>query len=60
MTVEKALAAGTDELTIYGATKTVSEREVWKFAEEHPEIDITTSIHLFLLNMYLLFDHLRQ
>ena len=47
MTVEKALAAGTDEWTIYSATKTVSEREVWKFAEEHPEIDITTSMHIF-------------
>lgn len=47
MTVEKALAAGADELTIYSAAKTRAELEAWKFAEEHPEIDITTSIHLF-------------
>ena len=46
-TVEKALAAGTDEWTIYSATKKVSEREVWNVAEEHPDIDITTSMHIF-------------
>lgn len=28
---------------IYGTAKTVAERELWKFAEAHPEIDITTS-----------------
>ena len=27
----------------YMAGKTFAEREIWKYADEHPEIDVTTS-----------------
>ncbi|KLO12865.1 NAD(P)-binding protein [Schizopora paradoxa] len=27
---------------IYGAVKTLAEQQLWKFADEHPEIDVTT------------------
>lgn len=33
---------------VYGTAKTVAERELWKFADAHPEIDITTSEHCSL------------
>ena len=32
-----------NEFHIYGVAKTVAERELWKFADAHPEVDITTS-----------------
>jgi len=31
-----------DPLWIYNAAKTIAEQEIWKFADEHPEVDITT------------------
>ena len=30
-------------MTIYVAAKVLEELAVWKFADEHPDIDITTS-----------------
>lgn len=46
-TLETALedAKGQNEFHVYGIAKTVAERELWKFAEVHPELDITTSKH---------------
>ena len=40
-TKEAALSGERDPAWIYSAAKTVAEQEVWKFADEHPEIDIT-------------------
>ena len=28
---------------VYVFAKTIAEQELWKFADEHPEIDVTTS-----------------
>ncbi|KAH8114631.1 hypothetical protein DFH11DRAFT_1592236 [Phellopilus nigrolimitatus] len=41
-TREEALHAKHSQLWKYSAAKTESEQEIWKFADEHPEIDITT------------------
>lgn len=46
LTREIALTPGTDPMWVYATTKTLAEREIWKFAEEHPEVDITTSMFL--------------
>ncbi len=45
MTVEQVLDGSHDSeaFWIYGAVKTIAEQELWKFADEHPEIDVTTS-----------------
>lgn len=42
VTVEEALAPGANPLTVYGAEKTLAEKFAWKFADEHPEVEITT------------------
>ncbi|KLO10740.1 NAD(P)-binding protein [Schizopora paradoxa] len=31
-----------DALCVYSASKAIAERELWKFADAHPEVDITT------------------
>jgi len=31
-----------DAMWVYAASKAVAERELWKFADAHPEVDITT------------------
>ncbi|KAH8114612.1 NAD(P)-binding protein [Phellopilus nigrolimitatus] len=41
-TREEALHEKHSQLWNYAAAKTESEKEIWKFADEHPEIDITT------------------
>ena len=41
-TKEQVLAGGQSPIWVYSAAKTIAEQEVWKFAEAHPEIDITT------------------
>ena len=43
MTREDISKEETNTFVLYQAAKTVAERELWKFADEHPEIDITTS-----------------
>lgn len=43
MSLEAARVPGTNHVVVYGAAKTLAEREIWKFAEEHPEIDVTSS-----------------
>lgn len=47
-TREQALKEEHDDMWVYMAAKTAAEREVWAFADTHPEIDITTSTSLFL------------
>lgn len=34
-----------DASTVYAAEKTLAERFAWKFADEHPNVDITTGLH---------------
>ncbi|KAA1470035.1 NAD-P-binding protein [Dentipellis sp. KUC8613] len=42
LTREIALAPGTPSTVVYFTSKVLSEKAVWKFAEEHPDVDITT------------------
>jgi len=44
VTVEQVLdgSHNSEVFWIYGAVKTIAEQELWKFADEHPEIDVTT------------------
>ncbi|KAL6800995.1 hypothetical protein GGI42DRAFT_343796 [Trichoderma sp. SZMC 28013] len=32
-------------LWLHGAVKSLAEQEIWKFADEHPELDVTTSTY---------------
>ena len=41
--VEDVLKEGNTSLYTYSAYKTLSEQAAWKFAEEHPELDLATS-----------------
>lgn len=43
LTEEHVLAPGADAFTVYIVSKTLAEQKLWNFANEHPEIDITTS-----------------
>ena len=40
---EHALASGNGML-VYSVAKTQAEQALWKFAEEHPELNLTTGI----------------
>ena len=42
-TEEEALASEHEPFWVYCTAKVVSEKEVWKFAEAHPQMDVTTS-----------------
>jgi nucleoside-diphosphate-sugar epimerase len=42
ITQEQALEQGRDPGYIYSASKSLAEQEVWKFADEHPDINVTT------------------
>ena len=42
-TKEEALDGTRDPMFVYAAAKTLAEKEVWKFASEHPDIDVATS-----------------
>ncbi|KAF7798667.1 hypothetical protein EIP86_009891 [Pleurotus ostreatoroseus] len=42
VTLEQGLDPSADPFTVYIAEKTFAERFVWKFADEHPNVDITT------------------
>ena len=46
LTEEQALALGSGTL-VYTVAKTQAERALWKFAEEHPEVNLTTSTSMF-------------
>lgn len=46
-TVEETLSGKHNPFWVYCAVKALSERAVWKFADEHPEIDISTSKQSF-------------
>jgi len=47
-TKEQALDGKHDDFYVYVAAKALAEREVWKFAAEHPDIDITTINPVFV------------
>lgn len=47
-TKEETLSGKHDASYAYGAAKNIAEQELWKFADEHPEMDITTSTVPFL------------
>ncbi|KAF9018459.1 NAD(P)-binding protein [Hymenopellis radicata] len=40
--VTKEQAYGLTGMAVYGAAKTVAERELWAYADAHPHLDITT------------------
>jgi nucleoside-diphosphate-sugar epimerase len=42
LTEERALASG-DGTLVYTVAKTQAEQALWKFAQEHPELSLTTS-----------------
>ncbi|KAJ3710859.1 hypothetical protein C8R42DRAFT_690473 [Lentinula raphanica] len=42
MAITKEEALKTEGVTAYMAAKTLAEKEVWSFAEAHPQMDITT------------------
>ena len=42
-TEEEALASEHEPFWVYCTAKVVSEKEVWKFAEVHSQMDVTTS-----------------
>ncbi|OBZ70868.1 hypothetical protein A0H81_09122 [Grifola frondosa] len=42
VTREEVLDGMRDEMFIYAAEKTLAERAVWEFADQHPHMDITT------------------
>lgn len=44
---EQALEKGRELDFIYSASKGLAEKEVWKFADEHPDINITTGLSHF-------------
>lgn len=45
MTKEELLSGehDSDAVWVYGAVKTLNEQAIWKFADDHPEVDISTS-----------------
>jgi len=43
VTEERALASG-NGILVYTVAKTQAEQALWKFAEEHPELNLTTSM----------------
>ncbi|TFY80193.1 hypothetical protein EWM64_g3818 [Hericium alpestre] len=42
-TREEALVSDASGFLVYSASKAPAEKEIWKFAEEHPDVDITTT-----------------
>lgn len=40
VTREQALAKKDDAYYVYFASKIIAERAMWKFAEEHPKLDV--------------------
>lgn len=44
VTLEQGLDPSADAVMVYAAEKTLAERFVWKFAEQHPNIDVTTGL----------------
>jgi nucleoside-diphosphate-sugar epimerase len=39
---KEEIIASNDSFLAYGASKTLAEQALWKFADAHPEIDIMT------------------
>lgn len=53
-TREEAFEESRDPLFVYFASKALAEKEVWKFAKQHPEISVTSS--RFFANLNLVTD----
>jgi nucleoside-diphosphate-sugar epimerase len=51
-TAEEALVSGLPTLLLYAASKALAEKEVWKFADEHPDLNITTGQSFALRVIY--------
>ena len=60
VTVEQVLdgSRDSDPIWIYGAVKTIAEQQLWKFADEHPEIDITTSMLYYFIRFLRQYPYL--
>ncbi|KAF8582158.1 NAD(P)-binding protein, partial [Ramaria rubella] len=48
VTKEEATRPGTDNFTVYAASKALSERATWEFVESHPEMDVITLLPPFI------------
>lgn len=42
ITKEEVLKPDLSPMSVYAASKSLAEKEIWKFAEAHPEISVTT------------------
>lgn len=42
VTREEALDPSAHPIFVYSASKALAEKEIWKFAEAHPDINVTT------------------
>lgn len=51
-TKDEALDGEHDPFFVYCTSKKLAEEEVWKFADVHPEIEVTASKILFALSTY--------
>jgi len=49
---EEVSKEGTHPWYVYAASKTGAELEVWKFAEAHTDVDVTTSESHCILRTY--------
>lgn len=47
-TREEVLKPGTHPWAVYTASKAVAEKEIWKFADEHKDVDVTTILPSFV------------
>ncbi|KAK7443201.1 hypothetical protein VKT23_015798 [Stygiomarasmius scandens] len=52
ITAEEAQSA--DVMTQYTAAETLSEKAVWEYSEQHPEIDVVTSMLLAVFPVFIL------
>ncbi|KAF7793308.1 hypothetical protein EIP86_004420 [Pleurotus ostreatoroseus] len=52
VTLEQGLDPSADAGTVYAAEKTLAEQFAWKFADEHPSIDVTTVNPTFFLGPF--------
>lgn len=53
-TREQALERKNDAQFVYSVSKVFAEKAVWAFAEEHPDLNITTRKSIYILSMQTL------
>ncbi|TFY81784.1 hypothetical protein EWM64_g2229 [Hericium alpestre] len=51
-TREEALSPDASSPFVYATSKALAEKEIWKFAKEHPDVDITTILPPLLYGPY--------